>query len=91
MFLLSRFAKGGGKRTYSNSIDYDHSSTLKTLQEILGVEPLLGAAAPAMRGRKGMKCAGFNQFEQHRLSYGNEREVERRTAAMRQLATQAVQ
>jgi hypothetical protein len=45
MFLLSRFAKGGGKKAYSNSIHYDHSSTLKTLQEIFGVEALLGAAA----------------------------------------------
>ena len=45
MFILSPFAKGGGKRAYSNSIHYDHSSTLKTLQEIFHVEPLLGAAA----------------------------------------------
>jgi hypothetical protein len=45
MFLLSPFAKGGGKRAYSNSIHYDHSSTLKTLEEIFGVQPLLGAAA----------------------------------------------
>ena len=45
MFLLSRFAKGGGKKAYSNHIHYDHSSTLKTLQEIFDVEPLLGAAA----------------------------------------------
>ena len=45
MFLLSPFAKGGGKRAYSNSIHYDHSSTLKTLQEIFQVGPLLGAAA----------------------------------------------
>ncbi|MGI8959849.1 MAG: alkaline phosphatase family protein [Bryobacteraceae bacterium] len=45
MFLLSPFAKGGGKREYSNNIRYDHSSTLKTLQEIFDVEPLLGAAA----------------------------------------------
>ena len=45
MFLLSPFAKGGGKRGFSNSIHYDHSSTLKTLQEIFHVEPLLGAAA----------------------------------------------
>jgi hypothetical protein len=44
-FLLSPFAKGGGKAEYSNSIHYDHSSTLKTLQEIFGVGPLLGAAA----------------------------------------------
>lgn len=45
MFLLSPFAKGGGKSPYSNYIHYDHSSTLKTLEEIFGVEPLLGAAA----------------------------------------------
>jgi phosphatidylinositol-3-phosphatase len=44
MFLLSPFAKGGGKRAYSNSIHYDHSSTLKTLEEIFGVQPFLGAA-----------------------------------------------
>lgn len=44
-FLLSPFAKGGGRRPYSNTIHYDHSSTLKTLEEIFGVEPLLGAAA----------------------------------------------
>jgi hypothetical protein len=46
-FLLSPFAKGGGKRPFSNSIHYDHSSTLKTLEEIFHVEPLLGAAADA--------------------------------------------
>jgi hypothetical protein len=45
MFLLSPFAKGGGKKPYANFIHYDHSSTLKTLQEIFDVEPLLGAAA----------------------------------------------
>jgi len=45
MFLLSPFAKGGGTTAYSNSIHYDHSSTLKTLQEIFQVGPLLGAAA----------------------------------------------
>jgi phosphatidylinositol-3-phosphatase len=46
MFLLSPFAKGGGKKAFSNSIHYDHSSTLKTLQEIFGVgHPLLGAVA----------------------------------------------
>jgi hypothetical protein len=37
-------AKGGGKRAYSNSIPYTQS-TLKTLQEIFKVSPLLGAAA----------------------------------------------
>jgi hypothetical protein len=45
MFLLSPFAKGGGRTAYSNSVHYDHSSTLKTLQEIFGVGPLLGGAA----------------------------------------------
>jgi len=45
MFILSPFAKGGGKKAFGNSIRYDHSSTLKTLQEIFHVEPLLGAAA----------------------------------------------
>ncbi len=45
MFILSPFAKGGGKEAYSNAVHYDHSSTLKTLQEIFGVGPLLGAAA----------------------------------------------
>jgi phosphatidylinositol-3-phosphatase len=45
MFVLSPFAKGGGKQAYSNSLHYDHSSTLKTLQEIFKVGPLLGAAA----------------------------------------------
>ena len=44
-FLLSPFAKGGGRTAYSNSIHYDHSSTLKTLQEIFQVGPFLGAAA----------------------------------------------
>ena len=45
MFLLSPFAKGDGRHGYANSIRYDHSSTLKTLQEIFNVKPLLGAAA----------------------------------------------
>ena len=40
IFLLSPFAKGGGKRAYSNSMPYDHGSTLKTLQEIFKVSPL---------------------------------------------------
>ena len=46
-FLISTLAKGGGKVEYSNSIHYDHSSTLKTFEEIFGVKPLLGAAADA--------------------------------------------
>ena len=45
MFILSPFAKGGGKHGYSNGVRYDHSSTLKTLQAIFHVRPLLGAAA----------------------------------------------
>jgi len=42
MILLSPFAKGNG---YNNSIHYDHSSTLKTFEEIFSVTPTLGAAA----------------------------------------------
>jgi phosphatidylinositol-3-phosphatase len=42
MIVLSPFAKGGG---YSNQIHYTHGSTLRTLQEIFGVTPLLGDAA----------------------------------------------
>jgi phosphatidylinositol-3-phosphatase len=45
LFLLSPFAKGGGKAAYSNSIHYDHSSTLKTIEEIFHITPLLGGAA----------------------------------------------
>jgi hypothetical protein len=41
MFVLSPFAK----TNYQNSIHYDHSSMLKTFQEIFGVAPLLGGAA----------------------------------------------
>jgi phosphatidylinositol-3-phosphatase len=44
MIVLSAGAKGGG---YSNTIYYTHSSTLRTLQEIFGVTPLLGDAANA--------------------------------------------
>jgi len=44
MIMLSLDAKGGG---YSNTIHYTHSSTLRTLEEIFGVTPLLGDAANA--------------------------------------------
>jgi hypothetical protein len=44
-FLLSPLAKGGGKTAYTNKIHYDHSSTLKTIEEIFNVTPLLGGAA----------------------------------------------
>jgi len=41
MIVLSPFAKGGG---YSNQIHYTHGSTLRTMQEIFAVTPLLGDA-----------------------------------------------
>jgi len=44
LILLSHRAKGGG---YNNNIHYTHSSTLRTLQEIFAVTPLLGDAAQA--------------------------------------------
>jgi hypothetical protein len=44
MFLLSPLAKGGG---YKSTVAVDHSSTLRTLQEIFGVRPFLGAASGA--------------------------------------------
>ena len=44
MIVLSSDAKGGG---YSNTIRYTHSSTLRTLEEIFGVTPLLGDSAHA--------------------------------------------
>src|SRR5437667_10875467 len=37
-------AKGGG---YQNTIHYNHSSTLRTIEEIFGVTPMLGDAANA--------------------------------------------
>jgi hypothetical protein len=43
MIVLSPLAKVG----YSNSIHYTHSSTLRSLQEIFGVTPLLGDATNA--------------------------------------------
>ncbi len=42
MIVLSPFAKGGG---YFNTIHYTHSSTLRTIQEIFGVQTFLGDAA----------------------------------------------
>lgn len=44
MIVLSPLGKGNG---YSNSISYTHSSTLRTVQEIMGVTPFLGDAANA--------------------------------------------
>lgn len=43
MIVLSPNAKVG----YSNEIQYTHSSTLRTLQELFGVQPFLGDAANA--------------------------------------------
>ncbi|MBI3785920.1 MAG: hypothetical protein HY270_21210 [Deltaproteobacteria bacterium] len=43
LIVLSRHAKAG----YSNSIHYTHSSTLRSLQDILGVSPYLGDAVNA--------------------------------------------
>jgi hypothetical protein len=43
MIVLSPLAKGG----YSSKVAYDHSSTLRSLQEIFGVTPILRAAAGA--------------------------------------------
>jgi len=40
----SPLARGGG---YTNAKAYDHSSTLKSMQEIFGVSPLLRGAAAA--------------------------------------------
>ncbi len=42
MIVLSPFAKGKG---YSNKIHYTHGSTLRTIEEVFGVTPLLGDAA----------------------------------------------
>jgi len=43
MIVISPNAKPG----YSNTIHYDHSSTLRTMEEIFHVTPLLGGAASA--------------------------------------------
>lgn len=42
MIVLSPFAKGKG---YASSLHYTHGSTLRTIQEIFGVTPLLGDAS----------------------------------------------
>ena len=44
MIVLSPRAKGGG---YNNSLYYDHSTTLRTMQDIFGVRPYLANAAYA--------------------------------------------
>jgi phosphatidylinositol-3-phosphatase len=45
LLVLSPVARGHG---YANTIHYTHSSTLRTLEEIFGVKPLLGDAAHAI-------------------------------------------
>lgn len=42
--LLSPVGRGGG---YHNTVHYTHSSTLRTVQEIFGIQPWLGDAANA--------------------------------------------
>jgi hypothetical protein len=42
--VLSPYAKGHG---YANAIHYTHASTLRSMEEIFGVSPLLGKAANA--------------------------------------------
>ena len=44
MIVVSPHGKGGG---YTNKISYNHSSTLRTMQDIFGVRPYLGDAARA--------------------------------------------
>ena len=44
MIVLSPSAKGGG---YANTIHYTHSSTLRTIEEIFGLTPMLGDAVNA--------------------------------------------
>jgi hypothetical protein len=44
LIVLSPDVRGHG---YHNAVRYTHSSTLRTLEEIYGVHPLLGAAAHA--------------------------------------------
>ena len=44
MIVLSPYAKGGG---YANDIPYTHSSTLRTVEEIFGLSPMLRDAANA--------------------------------------------
>jgi phosphatidylinositol-3-phosphatase len=44
MIMLSPLAKAGG---YNNAMAYDHSSALRTFQDIFGLRPYLGGAANA--------------------------------------------
>ncbi len=60
MIVLSPLARGAG---YSNNINYTHSSTLRTIQEIFGVTPLLSDAADATD-----LSDLFSQYSQFRIS-----------------------
>jgi hypothetical protein len=65
MVVLSPLARGGG---YGNHLRYTHSSTLRTLQEIFGVTPLLGDAANAPDLGDLFRFFGFSSVK--RLSDG---------------------
>jgi Phosphoesterase family len=45
MIVLSPLAKGGGY--FNNAVTYSHSSTLRSVEEIFGLSPMLGDAANA--------------------------------------------
>jgi hypothetical protein len=55
MIVLSPLAKGGG---YNNKTHYDHSSTLKTMEEVFGVGLLRGAADGATNDLSDLFKAG---------------------------------
>ncbi len=70
MIVLSPFAKVD----YSNSIQYTHSSTLRTLQEIFNVTPFLRDAANATDLRDLFKpaAAPIVQLSTANLNFGNQ-------------------
>jgi hypothetical protein len=70
MVVLSPFAKVN----YSNSIQYSHSSTLRTLQEIFNVAPFLRDAANATDLRDLFKptAAPIVQLSTTNLNFGNQ-------------------
>jgi len=60
MIALSPLARGGG---YFNNLYYTHSSTLRTLQEIFGVTPLLGDAANVPNLGDLFRFLGFSEIK----------------------------
>ena len=60
MIVLSPLARGGG---HASHIRYTHSSTLRTLQEIFGVTPLLGDAANATNLGDLFRFFGFSSVK----------------------------